>query len=262
MLRYWLGSAGVDPDRDVTLRVLPPSLMVEALRSGEVDGFIAGEPWGSVAIAEGLAELVAAGATIWQRGVEKVLAMRTDWMEANGSTVDRLIVALSQAAAWCDDPANRTELASLLERPNYVGQPAELFLPALSGSFIPQRNMPPLTIPDFILFHREATGFPWRSQALWIYSQLVRWKMVKPSSTAERAAADVFRSDVYRRALAGAGLPLPGASLKLEGAIHEPQGVGAHQGALMLGPDRFFDGLVFDPENIEAYLALFKGKAA
>ena len=48
MLRYWLGSAGVDPDRDVTLRVLPPSLMVEALRSGEVDGFIAGEPVGAV----------------------------------------------------------------------------------------------------------------------------------------------------------------------------------------------------------------------
>lgn len=262
MLRYWLGFAGVDPDRDVTLRVLPPSLMVEALRSGEIDGFSAGEPWGSVAIAEGLAELVAAGANIWQRGVEKVLAMRTDWMEANPTIVDSLIVALSRAAAWCDDPANRVELAHLLERTEYVGQPAEALLPALSGAIVPQRGAGALAIPDFLLFHREATGFPWRSQALWIYSQLVRWQMVKPSAAAERTAAEVFRSDVYRRALAGAGLPLPGASLKLEGAILSPQGVGAHQAALTLGPDRFFDALVFDPDDIAAYLAHFKTKSA
>ena len=65
MLRYWLASAGVDPDRDITMRVLPPSLMVEALRAGEIDGFIAGEPWSSVAVAEGLGEIVAIGARIW-----------------------------------------------------------------------------------------------------------------------------------------------------------------------------------------------------
>ena len=258
MLRYWLGFAGVDHDRDLALRVLPPSLMVEALRSGEIDGFTAGEPWGSVAIGQGLAELVAVGVQIWRRGVEKVLAMRTDWMEANADTVDRLIVALSEASAWCDDPANAAELAALLERPDYVGQPAETILPALTGRIVPQRNTPPLAIPDFVLFHREATGFPWRSQALWIYSQLIRWQMAKPSAAAERAAAEVFRSDIYRRALAGAGLPLPGASLKLEGAIDAPQGVGAHRGALTLGPDRFFDGLVFDPDDVAGYVAGFR----
>lgn len=262
MLRYWLGFVGIDPDRDVTLRVLPPSLMVEALRSGEIDGFIAGEPWNSVAIAEGLAELVAAGVDIWRRGVEKVLAMRTDWMEANPATVDRLIVALSQAAAWCDDPANREELAALLSRPDYLAQPAGSIMMALSGRFAPQCGTPPIAIPDFLLFHREATGFPWRSQALWIYSQLVRWAMVKPSAAAERAAADVFRSDVYRRALAGAALPLPGASLKLEGALGAPQSVGTHQGSLTLQPDRFFDGLVFDPGDVAGYLSNFKGKKA
>src|SRR3546814_210735 len=43
MLRYWLASAGVDPDRDVILRVLPPSLTVEAIRAGEIDGCIGEE---------------------------------------------------------------------------------------------------------------------------------------------------------------------------------------------------------------------------
>lgn len=255
MLRYWLGYAGVDPDRDVTLRVLPPSFMVEALRLGEIDGFIAGEPWNSVAVAEGLGEIVAAGVNIWRRGVEKVLAMRTDWMEANSDTVDRLLVAVSQAAAWCDAPANREELALLLEQPEHVGQPAEWLLTALSGQMVLRQGDGPVDVPDFLLFHREAAGFPWRSQALWIYSQLVRWGMVKADAASEQLAGNVFRPDVYRRALGAAGVPMPGASMKLEGALAAPLPVGAHQGALTLGPDRFFDGAVFDPDDIAGYLA-------
>jgi len=260
MLRYWLASAGVDPDRDLTLRVLPPSLMVEALRGGEIDGFIAGEPWSSVAVAEGLGEIVAIGARIWQRGVEKVLGLRTDWMEANPDTVDRLLVALSHAAAWCEDSANHAELAGLLERPNYVGQPASAILPALDGKIVLRRGMPAIDVPDFLLFHREAVGFPWRSQALWIYSQLVRWGMTKPSAETERLAAEVFRSDVYRRALAGSALPMPGASMKLEGALGAPLAVGSHRNSLTLGPDRFFDDRVFDPDDVAGYLAAFTKK--
>ena len=255
LLRYWLAAAGVEPDRDLTLRVLPPSLMVEAMRAGEIDGFIAGEPWGSVAVNDGLAELVVAGSRIWQRGVEKVLAFRADWMEAHPEKVDALLVALSRAAAWCDEPAHHEELADLLERPNYVGRPAIELLPALSGHLILRHGESPVSVPDFLLFNREAAGFPWRSQALWIYSQFVRWGFVKAEPETGRQAAEVFRSDVYRRALAGAGLPMPGASMKVEGAIGAPLGVGAHSGALTLGADRFFDGGVFDPSDVAGYLA-------
>jgi NitT/TauT family transport system ATP-binding protein len=255
LLRYWLGSAGVDPDRDLSLRVLPPSLMVEALRAGELDGFIAGEPWGSVAVGGGLAEFVVAGSQIWQRGVEKVLALRDDWIAAHPETVDALLLALSRAAAWCDEPDHHEELADLLQRPNYVGRPAGELLPALSGRLILRRGDPPLAIPDFLLFSREAAGFPWRSQALWIYSQFVRWGFVKADPETERQAADVFRSDIYRRALGGSGLPMPGASMKVEGAIGTPLGVGAHSGALTLGADRFFDGGIFDPSDVAGYLA-------
>ncbi|RVT93018.1 CmpA/NrtA family ABC transporter substrate-binding protein [Sphingomonas crocodyli] len=259
MLRYWLATAGVDADRDVTLRVLPPSLMVEAMRAGEIDGFIAGEPWGSVAVAEGLGEIVAAGSRIWQRGVEKVLAFRADWIEAQAETIDRLLPALARAAIWCDDPANHAELAELLERPGYVGRPAAELMPALTGQMVLRHGEPPVTVPDFMLFQREAANFPWRSQALWIYSQLVRWNMAEADEDNERRAADVFRSDIYRRALAGSGLPMPGASMKVEGALSTPTAVGAHEGALTLGPDRFFDGRAFDPQDVTGYL---KGLAA
>ena len=257
MLRYWLASAGIDPDRDVVLRVLPPSLTVEAIHAEEIDGFIAGEPWGSAAIASGRAEAVAIGERIWQRGVEKVLAFRETWLDENPETVDRLLRALVRAAAWCDEPENRETLADMLSSPRYVDQPADLILGALGGRIVPRAGDAPIDSPNFVLFSREATPFPWRSQALWIYSQLVRWGMVEHSAEAAAKAGAVFRPDVFRRALAGSDVPMPGASMKLEGALESPLAVGSRKGDLTLGPDRFFDGRVFDPERIDDYLAGF-----
>ncbi|QUT07746.1 ABC transporter substrate-binding protein [Sphingobium phenoxybenzoativorans] len=257
MLRYWLASAGVDPDRDLVLRVLPPSLTVEAMQAGEIDGFIAGEPWGSAAVEAGLAETVAIGERIWRRGVEKVLAFRETWLEENPDTVDKLLRALARAAAWCDEPANRSALADLLADPRYVDQPAHLIMRALSGQIVARAGDVPIAAPDFMLFSREATPFPWRSQALWIYSQLVRWGMVDHDPVTAAQAAAVFRPDVYRRALAQSDVAMPGASMKLEGAVELPLAVGSRRGELTLGPDRFFDGRVFDPEKIDEYLAAF-----
>lgn len=258
MLRYWLGYAGINPDRDVTLRVLPPSLMTQALRLGEIDGFIAGEPWSSVAVAEGIGEIAATGVGIWRRGVEKVLATRADWAEANPELLDRLLRALDRAAAWCDMPGNRGELATLLSRPDYVGQPADLLQHALDGRLPLVRGGEAAATPEFLVFHAGAVNFPWRSQALWIYSQFVRWNMVEASAAAEAIAAGVFRSDLYRRALAGSGVALPGASMKLEGALSNPLAAASHQGNLMLAPDQFFDGKIFDPHDISGYVRSLK----
>ena len=257
MLRYWLASAGVDPDRDVLLRVVPPSLTVEAMHAGEIDGFIAGEPWGSAAVDAGLAEAVAIGERIWQRGVEKVLAFRTPWLEENPQTVDALVRALVRAAAWCDDPANHEALAHLLSQPHFVDQPADLIARALSGRITARPEMPPIDMPDFMLFSREATPFPWRSQALWLYSQMARWKMVEHTPENAAKAGSVFRPDIFRRALAESNVPIPGASMKVEGAVASPLAVGSKRGELTLGPDRFFDGRIFDPERIEDFLASF-----
>lgn len=256
-LRYWLATAGVDPDRDLTLRVLPPSIMVEALDAGEIDGFIAGEPWSSVAVAEGLGEIVAFSANIWRRSVEKLLAMRSDWAEANPDLLGQLLRALDRSAAWCEDPANRSALATMLSADDVIGQPAALIEQALAGRMPLVHGGEVIELPDFLIFHREAANFPWRSQALWIYSQFVRWGLVAPGEAAQAAAERVFRPDLYRRALAGGTTPMPGASSKVEGALDAMIGAGSNRGTLTLGPDRFFDGRIFDPAAIDAYLASF-----
>lgn len=254
-LRYWLASAGIDPDRDVALCVLPPSMMTAALASGEIDGFTAGEPWNSNAVETGIGEIVAIGARIWESGPEKVLAMREDWMESNAGIVSSLLLAMDEAARWCAAPENWGELISLLAQPQYVGLPAEVIAPAIYGKFRLAPGGEMFDQPNFLHLHRHAANFPWRSQALWIYSQLVRWGFLEASEAAEAAATRVFRSDVYRDILTGGTTPVPSASLKVEGSLPSEIPVASGRGRLTLGPDRFFDGRVFDPHRIGEYLA-------
>jgi nitrate/nitrite transport system substrate-binding protein len=43
-LRYYLAKAGLDPDQDVSYRILPPTEYVSNLRTDNIDGFFGGEP--------------------------------------------------------------------------------------------------------------------------------------------------------------------------------------------------------------------------
>ena len=257
-LRYWLASAGIHPDRDVRLVVIPPPLMVESLRAGQIQGFCAGSPWPGLAAEAGLGCIVASKAEIWQRSPEKVLGVPETWAADNEVTLLSLIRVLNRAAAWADDPANRAELAALLSRPEYVGVDAALILRALSGRLRSGHGEAVRAVEDFFVFHRDSANFPWRSHALWFYSQMVRWGQITPSPEAEAVAKDVYRPDLYRRALAADGVAMPAADAKLEGGLERSTPVSSPTGRLFLGPDRFFDGRTFDPDDIAGYLADFE----
>ena len=53
ILRQWLELAGIDPDIDARIIVLPPEQMVDSLAQGVIDGFCVGEPWNSIAVEYG-----------------------------------------------------------------------------------------------------------------------------------------------------------------------------------------------------------------
>src|SRR3546814_19423282 len=73
--------------------------------------------------------------------------------------------------------------------------------------------------PDFLLFYRDAANYPWVSQALWLYSQMVRWGHAAWDAQALEIVRQVFQPQIYRRALIDAGSPLPGAMEKVDGSI-------------------------------------------
>lgn len=253
-LSYWLAAAGILPNVEIDIVAVPPPLMPSALAAGQIDGFCAGEPWGRVASVTGSGRCVTTNIAIWRASPEKVLGVAQDWAEADPERHFRLIRAVYKAAVWCDDPANRSELARLLARPEIFDLPAEILEANLDGR-IALDNGEEMQVSGFLNFSRSAATFPWKSHAAWFYSQMVRWGETKMSADGYARAQATYRPDVHRTALAPLDVPLPTANAKIEGAITAEAAVPSTVGRLFLASDRFFDGGIFDPERIEDYLA-------
>lgn len=247
LIDYWLGRCGFDLDRDITLRVVPPSFMTEALAAGELDLFCVGEPWASMSVENGSGALMLATSAIWSFAPEKVLGVGDKLVQERPDALSALLRALYRAAEWASRPEHRSALAEVLSRPGYVDAPAELIERALAGALIVSGAGELRHAERALELFDAAATFPWRSQAAWIGAQLATRHGLEPAQAAK--AADVFRPDLYRAALAPLPAILPGASAKLEGSLAAPELVTALGGDLLLGPDRFFDGAVFDPEQ-------------
>jgi NitT/TauT family transport system ATP-binding protein len=255
-LRYWLAACGIAPDMDVEIVVVPPPLMSDALAAGRIDGYCVGEPWNTAAVAKGVGRIVTTKAAIWHSSPEKVLGVAAGWAEANPDTLAALLRALYRAAAWCGEAGNREELAAMLAAPDHVGAPAEWLLPALTGRIAAGAGET-IGVPDFFVPQAKAATFPWKSHALWFYSQMVRWEQVTASAENAAIARETYRPDLYRAALKPLGVALPGANAKVEGALTAATPVGSAGASLVLGPDGFFDGRIFDPDRLDQYLTSF-----
>ncbi len=251
-LRYWLAASGIDPDRDVEIVILPPPLMADAMGAGHIDGYCAGEPWNTAAVAKGAGHIATVKAAIWKSSPEKVLGVAASWAEADPEALAALLRALYHSAEWCSKPDNRDELAMLLSQPQYLDCPSDWLLPSLSGQI--RTGTGTVNVEDFFLPQAKAATFPWKSHALWFYSQMVRWGQIEATDENAAKALETYRPDLYRAALKPLGVALPGANAKVEGALASPTPVGSAGASLLLGPDGFFDGKVFDPDALDAYL--------
>ncbi|WP_279481940.1 CmpA/NrtA family ABC transporter substrate-binding protein [Aureimonas sp. SK2] len=232
--RLWMDAAGIDPDRDVTLTVVPPPMTADALRARLIDGFCVNAPWNVMAVEEGIGRIVAVKADIWPGSPEKVLGLRPDWWSENRDTADRLLAALDASARWCADPANRGELATILAEPAHVGVRAALLEPILAGDLLVDAGGTRRTIPSYIEFQPDGANLPRRSQALWVYAQMARWGQHPFDEDGARRAAHAFRPDIYRAALPGRADGLPDSRIETA-----PPGGGRD----------------FDPDRIEAHLS-------
>ncbi|TCS62532.1 CmpA/NrtA family ABC transporter substrate-binding protein [Varunaivibrio sulfuroxidans] len=235
-LRYWMAACGIDPEVDVRMVVIPPPFMVESLRMGHVDGFCVGEPWNSLAVEQDVGRIVLASAQIWPRAPEKVLGVRADWAASHPETLSALLRGLRHAAAWAGAAAHHGELADILSRERYLNIPAPLIMRALEGRLVLKKGAEPVTIDDFLVLNRDDACRPRREHALWLYSQMVRWRQGAFSAAAIKAVHRIFREDLYDQTG--------------DSGIADPSPVG--EGALMP-----FDGAPFTPDDIAAYLARF-----
>ena len=156
--------------------------------------------------------------------------------------------AVWRAGRWLSQDSSRTAAAELLARKQWLDVPSELIDRSLTGQLTISQTAEQRHIPGFLEFHKGAAPFPWKSQGKWIARQIAMRTGLDPSD-AMAAAASVFRSDLYRNALANTGADLPGASEKIEGSLSHATPVASGVGAVILARDVFFDGRVFDPDR-------------
>jgi nitrate/nitrite transport system substrate-binding protein len=256
-LRYWMAAAGIDPDNDVRLVVVPPPQMVGNLEKGSIDGYCVGEPWNTVATQSGIGRTLITKYEIWNNSPEKVFGVTEEWAEQNPNAHQAVLMALLEASRWLDEAENRAEVASLIAGSGYVNAPEHIVRLSMTGSFQYASNEMPRALPDFNVFHRYAANFPWRSHAMWFITQMLRWGQIDHAINIKALADAVYRPDLYTQAANALGIVTPHLAYKTEGH-HDCQWI-LQEGDtdIAMGPDRFFDGALFDPSCSVDYLGNF-----
>jgi nitrate/nitrite transport system substrate-binding protein len=196
LLRQWLAGAGIDPDGDVRLCVLPPPQMVRQMAGGFLDGFCVGEPWNVLAEHEKQGTTVAATTDIVPNHPEKVLAVSRRWLALHRGEAERLVRALLRACDYCNDPASAADLARMLGEPGYLDVPSDVLLATLSRGV------------SFRSWARSTT-FPSAAHAAWLLDLMRRWGHVPAGADLIDVAQRSVDTQPYRAAASSMGWDSP-----------------------------------------------------
>lgn len=260
-IRYWMGQAGIDPDKDVRLIVIPPPQMVANLRANNIVGYCVGEPWNERAVKAGLGRTLITSYELWNNNPEKVFGVNLDWAEKHPNTHKAVIRAMIEAAQWLDKPENRMEAVGIISAKSYVNAPPEVVKMSMTGTFQYAHDEAPRPLPDFNVFYRYAASYPWQSHAAWFIAQMIRWGQIEKPLNVMKVAAGVYRPDIYRDALKGLNLAIPKVNTKVEGIHAMPWTLTGATAPMAMGPDKFFDGKIYNPAKIPEYIASFDVKS-
>ncbi|MDZ4816078.1 MAG: CmpA/NrtA family ABC transporter substrate-binding protein [Verrucomicrobiota bacterium] len=196
LLREWFKQAGINPDRDVRIVVLPPVQMSVFLKSGNLDGYCVGEPWGTDAIFAGLGYCVKVGPELAKGHPEKVLIFRNAFLNSNHNQIVRLTAALLEACVFCDKQENRLEVVNILSRPEYLSISREHLANSLIGPF--SRGMKEQGPEGIHIFNRFDANAPTFEKSEWISKSLLA---LHPGLSFKREMVhECYRLDIFEEA--------------------------------------------------------------
>lgn len=261
-LRYWLAAGGIHPglytpadangttDGMVQLSVTPPPQMPATLGAGTILGYSVGEPWNQQAVIKGIGVPVITAGEIWSRMPEKVLGTRREFADRYPNTVRAIVRAVIRAEQWldADKGANRTDLARMLSRPEYVGADYNVLVGPLTGNYQYEKDdIRPA--PGGNVYYSGFAGYPFYGDAIWYLTQMRRWGQIPVEQTDawyDGIARKVYRPDIYR----DAANDLIASGDMQATDLPPAESYGAP-------PSQFIDGNVFDPAKPNAYLESF-----
>jgi nitrate/nitrite transport system substrate-binding protein len=235
-VRYWMAAGGINPDTDTSLIVIPPPQMVANMKSGTQDAFCVGEPWNGQLVNQKAGYTACLTSEIWMNHPEKALGMRADWVDKYPNAARAITAAVMEAQYWCDNMKNRPAMCSIVSGRQYVNVPIGDILPRLQGTVDYGDGRTLNASPHIMKFWNDNASFPYKSHDLWFVTENMRWGIMPGSTDANALVNKVTRTDIWREAAKFLGVPtIPPTDSR--------------------GPEKFFDGKVFDPTNPGAYLA-------
>jgi bicarbonate transport system substrate-binding protein len=246
-IRYWLGSGGINPDEDIKLIAVPAAQTVANMKVGTMDGFSTGDPWPFRILADKIGFMAALTAQIWPGHPEEYLAMRADWVDKHPNAAKAILMAVMEAQQWCDDPANRTEMAKLLSGRQFFNVAQDILMPPLEGRYelgdgkaaVNDIKLGPLYWKDSV----GSVSYPYKSHDLWFLTENIRWGMLPAETDTKAIVERVNREDLWKEAAKSLGVA----------AADIPTDTSR-------GVETFFDGVKFDPANPTEYLKSLKVK--
>ena len=210
-LRYYLAEAGLDPDKDVVYRVVPPSEYVSNLRVGSIDGFFGGEPGGQRAVYEGAGFIHLISKEIWEGHPCCSVTATEAWIKQYPNTFMAVFRSVIEAGLYASKQENRKGMAAVLAQPNYLNAPETVIEQVISGRYADGLGTIK-TVPDRVNFD----PFPHYSMAVWLTTQMRRWNMIKDDIDHKALAERVMLATDARRMLAENGVNLPPPGFRTE----------------------------------------------
>ena len=195
LLRYYLAEAGINPDTDVQLRVVPPPEMVANLRAGSIDGFLGPDPINQRAVYDEVGFIHLLSKDIWDGHPCCAFGVSEDFIKQNPNTFAALYRAVLTASAMAHEAKNRELIAKVIAPTAYLNQPESVVAQVLTGKFADGlggiQNVPGRADFDPV---------PWYSMAVWMLTQMKRWGYVKGDVQYKDIAERVFLlTDARRR---------------------------------------------------------------
>jgi nitrate/nitrite transport system substrate-binding protein len=231
LLRYFLADGGVHPDKDVQIRVVPPPEMVANLKAGNVDGYLAPDPFNQRAVYENVGFIYKLSKEIWDRHPCCAFTVSKAFATQYPNTFLALFRAIVDATHYASNPAHRKEIATAIAPTNYLNQPVTVLEQVLTGTYADGLGNIKKA-PDRIDFD----PYPWHSMAIWILTQMKRWGHLKGDVNYRSVAEQVYLASDCDRIAKELGYP-------------------THKSAMA---KHVIMGREFNPEQPEAYVKSFK----
>jgi nitrate/nitrite transport system substrate-binding protein len=238
-LRNWMSIAGLN-QKAVKIITIPPPQMVANMKVGNMDGYCVGEPWGGVAVKQGIGFTQVASQDIWKDHPEKALVVNKDFSAKRKADLVKVMKAIMEACKWLDVPANRKKAAAIIGKAPYVNAPADVIESRLMGDYNLGCNQGVEVYDnDYMLFHKGGmVNYPRKSHAIWAMAQYVRFGYLKEAPNYKAIADKLILQDLYEEVAKSMNVKVPNDDMKPFSLT--------------------MDKTVFDPANPAAYLKVVK----